>query len=62
MEVSSQLPAPAALILVKELLALLKWKAVWTARLMWVLWRREYLVNLPMQEIVGREAAAYSLY
>jgi hypothetical protein len=47
---------------VKELLALVKWEAVWIPQLIWALWRRECVVNLPMQEIVGREAAAYSLY
>lgn len=62
MEVSSELPAPAALTLVKELRALLKWEAVWTPQLIWVPWRREYVVNLPMQEIVGREAAAGPLF
>jgi hypothetical protein len=61
-EVSSELPASAALIIVKELLAFVKWEAVWTPQLMWALWRTEYVVNLPIQDIVGREVAAYSLY
>jgi hypothetical protein len=56
------LPVPAALTLVKELLALVKWEPVWIPQLIGTLWRREYIVNLPMQDIVGREAAAYSLY
>jgi hypothetical protein len=61
-EVNSELPVPAALTLVKELLALVKWEPVWIPQLIWALWRREYRVNLPMQDIVGRETAAYSLY
>jgi len=61
-EVSRELPAPAALTVVKELLALVKWEAVWNPQLIWALWRTEYVVNLPMQDIVGREAAVYSLY